>query len=308
MNACRTQSDAMARRAARRDKMLKKGSWGSANALAKLAAVAVVAATMSGCTHIPDGSVGIVIDHDGTIEMEPVTHTVGDFWQNVIEIDVSQTRIALNNLQPKDALGTPLQKLDLNVTVQLNPSNVPAFYKATKELDTYVDDSNVKYTTLGKHVVEMVTQIVAQQETEKVLFGDIAKSSMAFQSQFKANMIKDVQAEMDRRYPGAMKILSVDVMHFDLPPSLADQSQKQSALDSESNTIDAELKLNAKRQQLEDQRASLDAHALAAAAKNSGLSPEVLIAWRNAKAYEEQAQGMRGSPVTVLNTPPAVKQ
>jgi hypothetical protein len=258
--------------------------------------LAAIYLSLTGCTRIETGAVGVLKHWGGEISTEPQTGFVTTILDSIIgHIDTTETRALINNLQPSDANGVLLDDLDLVVSFTLYPNKVPTFYIQTKELDTYKDDSGREVTTVGLKVLENIIKHTAQEVTKKQSLVTLA----AALTDYEHEILVQAQKELDAGYPGVFKLLRVNVNHFIPPASIREQANRTAALKSEAERNTEEQKLIAQRRTLEASKALVEAQALAEAVASTGLKAEQLIAWRQAKAAELQAKafGERAQPV-----------
>jgi hypothetical protein len=258
-----------------------------------IVALAIGAMLMtSGCTRIESGNVGIVKHWGGKIDpevLEPGFHFM-IFDSLLAEVDATPTRVAVNNLTPKDADGVPVDDLDIVVTYKLNAPYVSKFYTGTHELDTYKDGSGREYTTIGLEAIKQLAPGVMQTATETDDPVAIAKNTQLYDAKASA----EFKRVLDARYPNAFDSVSVLTLHFKLPDSIQQQVNAVAAFNAEAERNKAELALIAQRKELASKKATVDAEALRAAADAAHLTPEEVIAWRNANAAQTQAENIGG--------------
>lgn len=274
-------------------------------ALSSLALAASV--LLQGChARIETGSVGIVRHWDGEISSKPYHGFTFLIFDSLIgRPDTTETRIALNNLQPTDETGVKVDRLDVVLSITLNPEKVPAFYIQTKEIDTVSDESGNSFQTVGLHVVQNIGSHSIQEVSKLSPMTQLAKNIGAYE----ANIKKQVQKELDAGYPGVFTVVRVNVNNFRPTETVSNLANALASLDMESSRIDKEVALASKRTSLAAQTALIDAKALRDAADATKLTPEQLIAWRNAKSYGEQAaaMGAKAAPVVEPSKQPAAK-
>lgn len=262
-----------------------------------LLALATVAA-LSGCARIETGAVGILKHWGGEISTTPQTGWNLTILDSMIaHVDYTETRVPVNNLQPSDSNGVLLDDLDIVVSFTLNPDKVPSFYLQTKELDTYKDDSGREVTTVGLKVLENIIKHSVQELTKKQSLVTLAADLTTYETQIKTQ----AQIELEAGYPGVFKLIRVNVNHFIPPASIRDQANRTAALKSEAERNTEEQKLIDQRTKLEASKALVEARALRDAVKDTGLTAEQLIAWKNARAYEVFAKGGAGDVVKTVD-------
>lgn len=123
------------------------------------------------------------------------------------------------------------------------------------------------------------------------------------------NIRKQTQQELDAGYLGVFKVVRVNVNTFRPPETVANMANAIASLDMEAARIEKEIALAGKRTSLAAQNSLIDATALRSAVDATKLTPEQLTAWRNAKAYGEQAaaMGAKAAPVVEPAKQPAAK-
>jgi regulator of protease activity HflC (stomatin/prohibitin superfamily) len=264
---------------------------------------AIGVSMLSGCAKIETGNVGIVKHWNHTIASNvagPGLHSA--IFDSYIDIDTTQTRVAVNDLQPKDAKGVSLKKVDLVVTYSLDPNKVVGFYKTTKEIDpepnSLPDDD---YKTLGLSILQ--TTIIpnsVQDATEQYHLIDIAKNINAYQSKIRSNIINNLNKQYGNNNP--FIIDSVRINKFKLPHAIQQQIDKQASLVEELETLKKEntvIEASKKNQILS---ASISADAIAAAAKDSGLTAEQVLQLQKIQAIKALADSGKATVLVNTNT------
>ena len=261
-----------------------------------LALAAVSLALLAGCSRVETGAVMVVKHWGGEISTSAYTgFNIMILDSNVGHVDFTETRAPINNLQPSDSKGVLLDDLDLIASFTLAPDKVPGFYIQTKEMDTYKDDSGREVTTVGLKVLENIMKHAVQEVTKQQQLGVLAANL----TQYEADIKKKAQEELDAGYPGVFKLIRVNINHFIPPASIRDQASRTASLASEAERNTEEQKLIAQRKVLEASKVLVEAQALRDAVTATGLSPEQLIAWKNARAYETMARGVAGTDAVV---------
>jgi regulator of protease activity HflC (stomatin/prohibitin superfamily) len=251
---------------------------------------------LTGCSRIPTGSVGIEQTFSGHIYTDPVDQGLYSSWfTTYYAIDTTLTRATVKGMQPKDSHGVALQDVSVVVTYRLDPARVGAFYQRSKEMDPEPDSD---LHTLGLGILEQsVVPYAVQIATEH--------SDLATISSHLADYANTIQTIADKRlhelYPDIdpFVIQSVTVPTFDLPTAIQNQMNAKAGYQAELETLAAQMQVIEQRKALKVAQASIDAQALAAAAKATGLSPAEVIDWKRAEAFQTLAQ--HGSAV-IVNT------
>lgn len=248
------------------------------------AAIALFA--MAGCSRIDTGSVGIERGFTGNISDRAVGQGLHlSILSSYIPVDTTQTRVIVGGLHPKDANGVFMQDVQVVVTYSLDPSRVAAFYRKTKELDA---EPGGEYYTLGLDILRgsVVPQAV-QYATEESNLIDIAANQVKYAKIIQRNIV----SMLNTLYPGInpFVIQSVTVPKFQLPDSIQKQMNAQAGYRAEMDTMAVKMQVIEKRQAVVSAQETVDANALAASAKASGLTVDQVIAWKRAQALEKMA-------------------
>ena len=253
---------------------------------------------LAGCTRIPTGSVGIEQSFTGHIYEQPVPQGLHlSILTTYYPIDTTLTRAEVKNMQPKDSHGVALQDVSVVVTYRLDPSKVGVFYRHSKEMDEEPESS---LYTLGLGILEQsVVPYAVQIATER--------SDLATISSHLVDYAADIQTIANKRlhdlYPGIdpFIIQSVTVPTFDLPPAIQHQMNAKAGYQAELQTLAAQMAVIQQRKALKIAQASIDADALASAAKITGLTPAEVIAWKRAEAFQLLATRASSASVLVSN-------
>ncbi len=255
-------------------------------------------ALLSGCARISTGSVGIVKHFNGTISDRfagPGLHLA--VLDTYYSIDTTLTRAKVANMRPKDAHGVSLRDVSVVVTYGLDPDKVPSFYRKTKEMDREPDSNQ---NTLGLEILQQsVIPYAVQIATEQ---SDLATISSHLGS-YATTIQHVVERRLSELYPGIDPFLiqSVTVPTFELPRSIQAQVNAKAGYLAQMQTIAAERAVIEQRKLLEQDRATVQADALSAASRASGLSPDRIIAWERARAAMTLAERARGARTLVTS-------
>lgn len=265
-------------------------------------ALSIIAAgaigSMTGCTRIETGSVGILKHWGGTIDTAPQTGVVMTVFDSVIaHVDTTEARVKLNDLRPADSKGVQLEDLDVVLSIKLNGEKVPSFFINTKELDTFKDESGREVTTVGLNVVKNLASHAINEATKARQMSTLAANLPTYEKE----ILAQVQKELESGYPGVFQVVRVNVNNIKLPDSVAKQASAMANLEMETERLDKEMSLTAKRETMASQAALIDAKALKTAIETTRLTAEQLTAWKNAKSYAEQAAAMGSKAAPVLD-------
>jgi hypothetical protein len=268
--------------------------------LRNAALIGAVIGTLAGCARVETGNIGILRHWGGEISMTGVT---GFNWMildsMIAEIDTTETRIPVDNLRPADSNGVLLDDLDIIVSYRLDPLKVSPFYIQTKELDEFVDDTGHKITTVGIKILENIMKHAVQEQTKQQALGDLAGNLRAYENA----IMRTAQEELNKGYPGVFELIRVNVNHFVPPTAILEQANKTAALRGEKERNKQELELIVQRTELERSKALVEGRALASTAKETGMTPEQLIAWKNVhmRSLHMASEDRSLQPLMLLN-------
>ena len=109
--------------------------------------------TSCGFKSVDQGNVAIVVDtfsKDIHSDLEDSGWKIDPFT-SYYEVEATDIRVQVDDLQPKDKKGMKFEDVDLTVTVRLNKENAVKFYKETKEIDCNDDhDCFLGYTKISQ--------------------------------------------------------------------------------------------------------------------------------------------------------------
>ncbi len=253
----------------------------------KLLVIVAAAFALAGCTEVPTGSVALQKSWTGYISPSVVGQGLHlNFFKSYYPIDTTLTRASVANMQPKDRHGVALKDVSVVVSYRLDPTRVAAFYRQSKEIDQEPDSD---LYTLGLAILqESVIPYAVQIATER--------SDLATISSNLGDYANTIQAVMNKRleqlYPGIdpFVIQSVTIQTFDLPSAIQNQMNAKAGYKAELQTLAAKMAVVQQLKAIKVAQASINADALATAAKTSGLSPDQVIAWKRAQALSALAK------------------
>lgn len=271
--------------------------------LARGMAVTMVAAValggLSGCARVETGAVGILKHWSGEISTVAQTGFTWTILDSMVgTVDTTETRIGLPDLKPADSTGVQLADLDVVLSVRINGEKVPGFFIQTKEIDIYKDESGNEVHTVGMNVVRNIGSHAINEVTKSRKMASLSGEINNYELKIK----EQVQKELDAGYPGVFQIVRVNVNNLQVPEAVMKQATAMANLDMETERIEKEMSLTAKREAMQKQHALIDAKALKSAISETGLSAEQITAWKNAKSYGEQAQAMGAKAAPTLET------
>lgn len=249
---------------------------------------------------VPTGSVGIWQNRiTGYISKEvaqPGFHVT--LIYGILPVDATQTMAEVQNMHPRDEHGVQMKAVDVVVQYSLIPNRVPLFYRETKQIQR---EPHTDYNTIGLRVLEQsAIPYAVQIATEQSIPQKIAAHLDTY-----AHTIKTVlNMRLHKLYPkiDPYVIDSVTVPTFDLPSSIQKQVNDKAGYQAELETIKAAEVVQQQKRKLASLKASVQADALAASAKTSGLAPTVIIAWEKARAMYDLAHQASGPVSRVVMT------
>lgn len=253
----------------------------------------VLLAALAGCSQsVPTGSVGIWHNRFTGYINKSVAHPGFHITliHGIIPVDTTQTMAEVENMHPRDEHGVQMQAVDVVVQYSLIPNRVPLFYRETKQIqrEPHTDYNTVGLMMLERSAIPYAVQIATEQSTPQKIAAHLDTY---------AHTIKTVlNQRLHKLYPkiDPYIINSVTVPTFDLPASIQKQVDDKAGYQAELQTIKEAEIVQQQKKKLAALQASVQADALAASAKTSGLTPEEIIAWEKARAMyalSHQASG-----------------
>jgi hypothetical protein len=122
----------------------------------KVALVIVGLVSVSACTRIETGHVGVRTDWNGNVEQE--LKGVGwhqTIWGHVDTYVANEMTLNLPNLKPQTKDRTTLEDMDLTITYYVNPAAIPDLKIRYKGRDTITDDGEMY--PMAQYVINVVT-------------------------------------------------------------------------------------------------------------------------------------------------------
>ena len=261
----------------------------------------VILLSLAGCSQsVPTGSVGIWHNRlTGYIDKavaHPGFHIT--LIHGIIPVDTTQTMAEVQNMHPRDEHGVQMKAVTVVVQYSLIPNRVPLFYRETKQVQ---EEPHTNYNTVGLRMLERsaipyAVQIATEQSTPQ---------NIAAHLDTYAHTIKKVlNQRLHKLYPkiDPYIINSVTVPTFDLPLSIQTQVNAKAGFQAELETIKAAEVVQVQKKKLATLQASVQADALANAAKASGLTPGQIVAWEKARALYALSHGASGPINRVVMT------
>lgn len=260
----------------------------------------IIAASLAGCSQVPTGSVGIWQNRftgyiDKSVANPGLHMTV---FSMIMSVDTTQTMAEVSGIHPRDEHGVQMKDVAVVVQYSLIPNRVPLFYRETKQIQR---EPHTSYNTIGLRMLERsaipyAVQIATEQSTPQKIAAHLDTY---------ASTIKSVlNARLHKLYPHVDPYIidSVTVPTFDLPSSIQKQVDAKAGYQAELETIKEAEVVQAQKKKLASLQASVQADALAEAAKDSGLTPSQIVAWERARALYALSHNASGPVSKVVMT------
>ncbi|MBU2725653.1 hypothetical protein HF639_03045 [Acidithiobacillus ferridurans] len=255
----------------------------------------------AGCSQsVPTGSVGIWHNRFTGYISKSVAHPGFHITliHGIIPVDTTQTMAEVQNMHPRDEHGVQMKAVTVVVQYSLIPNRVPLFYRETKQIQV---EPHTDYYTVGLRILEhSAIPYAVQIATEKSTPQKIAAHLDAYAHRIRAVL----NQRLHNLYPHVDPYIinSVTVPTFDLPSSIQQQVNAKAGFQAELQTIQAAEIVQTQKRKLASLKASVQADALAAAAKASGLTPEQIVAWEKARALYALSHQSAGPVSRVVMT------
>lgn len=172
---------------------------------------------------VDNGSVAIVVDtfsknvHD---ELATSGLTFKPFT-SFNEVDATDIRVEVNNLQPKDKKGMKFEDVDLTVTVRLIREKVVELYKETKEIN-YIEE-NESYV-LGYNKLEQIVNSATIKAFQEFTYQEFVDERSLLEKRIEEKIVNGVSKLMY----GAYEIVDVDTKTINLMPEIEKSFQNRS--------------------------------------------------------------------------------
>lgn len=255
----------------------------------------------AGCSQsVPTGSVGIWHNRFTGYINKSIAHPGFHFTliHGIIPVDITQTMAEVRGMHPRDEHGVQMKAVTVVVQYSLIPNRVPLFYRETKQIQ---NEPHTEYNTVGLRMLERsAIPYAVQIATETSTPQKIAAHLDTY-----AETIKRVLNErLHKLYPhiDPYIINSVTVPTFDLPLSIQKQVNAKAGFQAELETIKSAEVVQIQKKKLAALKASVQANALASAAKSSGLTPDEIVAWEKARALYAMSHDATGPVRKVVMT------
>jgi hypothetical protein len=249
----------------------------------KLFALACLAVSVTGCTRITTGEVGLRINFDKTVD--PTELTAGSFNQtilgSVIKFPVKEIAADVTDLQPLAGDNSTMKDFDLTVVYNINPSNVSDLWTNKSRSFHAERDGEV-------HLMHAYIQLTARNAAFKVARKYQALTMNDSRSAIEQEVLLIMKATLDQERLGQAINIS--------------QVQVKSIVPSDAVKLSADNLVRAqnenKQKQVEVGTAKLEAERIAALNANAGA-----IGYMSAMAQMKIAEGIANGKVQTVVIP-----
>ncbi len=226
-----------------------------------------------GCSKVPSGSIGIVTEWDGEVRKNPTTQGIElTFFDSMNVVDITENRVELKGLQPKDSSNVKLAVVDSVITYKVNTDKAVDFYLQTKELDV-VDGTYV----LGYDILKTESETAIT----KAFLSTSSQEAMSNRDSINAKIKQELQTKLDARYPQVFEIVNVNTNKVVADPSIENIVQQQAAVANEKKLL--ELKEELIRKQNNNMKMEMEG--IKVAAQAMGVSSDKLLEYKAKMDY-----------------------
>lgn len=244
-----------------------------------------------GFKSVENGNVAVVIDtfsknvHEelatSGLQFKPLT--------NFVEVDATDVRVEMHDLQPKDKKGMKFEDVDLTVTVRLNKANAVTLYKETKEV-TQVDHNGSQVLGYGKLVqVIKSSTMKAFQDFEYQEFMD---DRTVLEKKIEEKVVQEIEKVMYNAY----EVKDVASKTINLMPEIEKSFQNRSLVAQKRLLVKSEEQLMLERLEVEQK----EMKKLREIAKMAGISVKELMDYKIAKERNEVLSDLSSGNTKVL--------
>jgi len=226
-----------------------------------------------GFKRVDNGNVAIVVDsfsqnvhqklEDSGLHFDPFT--------NYLEVDATDVRIQVNDLQPKDKKGMKFQDVDVTVTARLVKDNAVKSYVETKEVVPRDNGSPV----LGLGKLEQIVQSATIKAFQEFEYQEFVDDRSVLENAIEKRITQGIQKLMYNAY----EVKDVDTKTINLMPAIEKAFQSRSLVAQQLLLI--ESKRNLMIQELDVQKTEMNK--LKEIAQSSGIKLSELLKYNVAK-------------------------
>lgn len=256
------------------------------NKIFKLSALALAALSISACTRIETGTVGVRLDVNKQIqgmEIQPgqwAQTVVGD----VLTFPTKDITVQLDNKTPMTADNSPLADFDITIVYGINPTSVAELY-STKSKAFHAYDEKEKETYLMYNYIGTLVNNAAYKVIRKYTNLQVADARMQIEQEIKDSVMEQLKIE---KLDAAISLTVVQVRNI-----LPNAAILASATELVKSVNDLKIKEN------EIKIAEAEARRMQMLTANAGQS----IAYMNAQSLAMIAEGVKNGKVQSIVVP-----
>lgn len=174
----------------------------------KILLVGIFVLLTSACSRVDQGEAGIVTGFDGTISNDVRTSGFELVVLDSMEIvDLTQNIINLDNVTARDSDNIPLSELDAKITFNTNPDKLIEFYKKTRSISEFKDETGKTNRAVGYSIIKNEAINVLQKSIAKFKSKDITSNRQTIEQELKESL----QKTLDERFGNVISIIDTNI-------------------------------------------------------------------------------------------------
>lgn len=231
-----------------------------------------------GLKNVENGNIAIVVDSfSKNVHDEVATSGLQlSLFTTYHEVDATDIRVEIQNLQPKDGKGMKFENVDLTTTVRIVRKNAVTLYKETKEIN-YVDH-NENYV-LGYSKLEQIIRSSTMSAFQSLEYQDF----MGDRSVLELRIKKEIENNIEKLMYSAYTVKGVSTKTLNLMPAIEASFQNRSLVVQKELLVKSEERLMLKKLEVEEK----EMIKLKDIAQKSGITVQELIDYKINKERNE---------------------
>ena len=233
--------------------------------------------TSCGFKVVDNGNVAIVVDSFSQNVHDHVK-TSGLSWNmftSYYEVDATDIRIQVKDLQPKDKKGMKFENVDLTTTVRLKKDKAVTLYKETKEIIPRENGSPV----LGLGKLEQIVHSATVKAFQEFEYQEFVNDRTELEARIESKIKEGISKLMYDAY----EVKDVDSKTINLMPDIEKSFQNRSLVAQKRLLIKSEEKLMIEKLQVEEK----EMQRLKEIASGIGITVKDLMDYKIAKERNE---------------------
>jgi len=203
--------------------------------------------TSCGIKSVDNGNIAIVIDtFSQNVHDNPITSGLSFVpFTDTVEVDATDVRLELENLQPKDKKGMKFEDVDLTITIRLVKDKAVTLYKETKEVN-YVEHNGTNvlgYEKMKQNAIAVVTKAFLSFE-----YQDFMNSRESLNTKIQELLQEEVNGLMY----GAYEVKDVKTIKTNLMPDIEKSFQNRSLVAQKELLVKSKERLMLKEMELKE--------------------------------------------------------